>query len=55
MIEVLGENGGGEALVDLVVPLNGLFEGLAFEDVNNRSKRLTMDNCKEKYFGLGGI
>ena len=44
VIEVLGENGGREALVDLVIPLNGLFEGLAFEDVNNGGKRFAMDN-----------
>ncbi len=48
MIEILGEDGGRETLVDLVIPLYGLFEGFALEDVNNGGKCFTMDNWKEK-------
>ena len=48
VVEVLSENGGRETLFDLVIPLNGLFEGLAFEDVDNGSKSFAMDNWNEK-------
>jgi len=44
VIEILGEDGGRETLVDLVIPLYGLFEGFALEDVNNGGKCFTMDN-----------
>ena len=44
VVEVLGEEWGREALVDLVVPGDGLLEGLALEHVHDRGEGLSVDN-----------
>ncbi len=47
--EVLGEDGGGEALGDVVVELDGLVEGFVAEDVEDGGEGFVTDEI-----GLGG-
>ncbi len=52
--EVLGEDGGGEALGDVVVEMDGLVEAVVAEDVEDGGEGLVFDQAHERRVGLGG-